>query len=181
MMSEATVTEEFSDDEVQDVRPPAFTDDALAASFADQYADSLRYVAALGKWLIYSGTQWSFDETLISRHHARMICRTASAQCNDKKIAKLIASAKTVRSIEHLAQADRRFAATVDQWDANPWLLNTQGGVVDLQTGKIRPHRPEDYLTKVTAVAPSRSCPIPTWKTFLARVTDNHAELIGFL
>ena len=35
------------------------------------------------------------------------------------------------------AKADRRHAATVDQWDADPWLLNTPGGVVDLRTGKI--------------------------------------------
>ena len=49
-----------------------------------------------------------------------------------------IASAKTVAAVERLAKADRRHAATVDQWDADPWLLNTPDGVVDLQTGKMR-------------------------------------------
>ena len=38
-------------------------------------------------------------------------------------------SAKTVYAIERLARSDRRLAATVDQWDADPWLLNTPDGV----------------------------------------------------
>jgi putative DNA primase/helicase len=164
-----------------DLRPPAFTDDALALSFADRYTNSLRYVAALGKWLVWDGAKWCFDETLIARDRARMVCREASVKCNDPKVAKLIASAKTVRSVEHLAQADRRFAATVEQWDANPWLLNTPGGVVNLETGRIQGHQPNDYLTKITAVAPEKSCPITNWQNFLRRVADGNTDLIAYL
>ena len=36
----------------------------------------------------------------------------------------------------------------------NPNLLNTPGGVVDLRTGKLRPHSSGDYMTKITAVGP---------------------------
>jgi hypothetical protein len=34
-------------------------------------------------------------------------------------------SAKTVAAVERLAKADRRLAATVSQWDADLWQLNT--------------------------------------------------------
>ena len=51
-------------------------------------------------------------------------------------------------------------AATTDQWDADPWLLNTPGGVVDLRTGADAPARPDDYMTKITAVAPGGDCPL---------------------
>ena len=60
-------------------------------------------------------------------------------------------------------------AATTDQWDANPWLLNTPDGTVDLKTGKQREHKVEDYFTRITAVGPGGDC--PTWKKFLERVT----------
>ena len=33
-------------------------------------------------------------------------------------------SAKTVAAVEMLARSDRRIAATVDQWDRDPWLFN---------------------------------------------------------
>ena len=61
-----------------------------------------------------------------------------------------------VAAVERLARADRQLAATVDQWDADPWLLNTPGGVVDLHTGQTRPHCPEGYLIKITTVGPDR-------------------------
>src|ERR1700733_8424335 len=78
-----------------------------------------------------------------------------------------------------MAKADRRIAARTDQWDCDPWLLNKPAGVVDLNTGKIRPASPEDYQTKMTAVAPGGDC--PTWLAFLDRVTGGNRELVGFL
>ena len=163
------------------LRPPEFTDDALALRFADRLADRLRYVAALGKWLLWDGARWAFDETLTTRDYARMVCRTASAECNEPKVAKLIASAKTIIAVERLAQADRRIAATVGQWDADPWLLNTPAGIVDLRTSEIRPHRSDCYMTKITGVAPDASCPTPIWRAFLTRVTDNDDTLADYL
>src|SRR5262249_22960439 len=72
-------------------------------------------------------------------------------------------------------------AATTDQWDVDPWLLNTPGGVVDLRSGKIRPARPEDYMTKIAGVAPDPNCPIPTWTEFLHRVMGGDKDLIAYL
>jgi putative DNA primase/helicase len=90
-----------------------------------------------------------------------------------------VASAKTVAAVERLARADRRLAATSNQWDANLWLLNTPEGTIDLRTGKMRPCDPEDYVTKITAIAPGGDC--PTWQKFLGRVTSDNQELIAFL
>ena len=128
--------------------PPEFADDALALKFTDEYADHLRYVAARRRWLIYTGTVWSVDETLHVMNLARDICRQESAKCQNAKTANLLASGKTIAAVERLARADRRHAATVDQWDCDPWVLNTPRGVVDLRTGQRRPTRPDDYMTK---------------------------------
>jgi putative DNA primase/helicase len=160
-------------------RPPAFSDEALALRFAERHASDLRYVAAWSKWLCWNGSRWEFDETALAINHARKICRAAGAECNDPKLAKAVASAKTVAAVERLARADRRLAATTDQWDSDPWLLNTPDGVVDLRTGKMRPHQPEDYMTKITAVGPGGNC--PQWHKFLDRITDGDRDLQAFL
>ena len=68
---------------------------------------------------------------------------------------------------------------TVDVWDKDPWLLNTPGGIVDLQTGKMLPHDPEQYITKITAVAPEGDC--PRWLRFLDEITGGNVELQQFL
>lgn len=160
-------------------RPPAFTDEALAMRFAERHADNLRFVAAWGKWLNWVGTHWRLDDTLLAFDLARAVCREAAAECNKEKIAAVLASAKTVAAVERLAKADRRLAATVDQWDTDPWLLNTPGGVIDLKTGRSSPHDPELHLTKMAAVAPGGTC--VTWLAFLDRVTAGDRELQAFI
>ena len=162
-------------------RPPAFSDEALALEFADRHAGDLRYVAEIGKWFAYDGVCWRIDKTKHAFNEARKICRETAAQCNDLKTSKVLASAKTVAAIIALASADRKIAATTDQWDADPWLLNTPSATIDLRNGLSRPRRPDDYLTKVTGVSPDKSCSIAQWRRFLDHVTGGNAELIAFI
>ena len=81
--------------------------------------------------------------------------------------------------VERLARADRRHAGTADEWDADIWLLNTPGGVVDLRTGRIRAHSRADRMTKVCTAVPEGDC--PTWRSFLSDVTGGDAELMVYL
>jgi putative DNA primase/helicase len=162
-----------------DIRPPGFSDDALALRFADRHADELRYVAKWSTWLCWDGTHWQFDDTLNAFDRARVICREAAAGCNDSRLTKELASGKTVAAVERLARSDRRLAATADQWDADPWLLNTPKGVIDLRTGIMREHCAGDYFIHMTAVAPKGEYPL--WRTFLERVTAGDKALQRYL
>ena len=169
------------DETADDPRPPAFSDDALALRFAEQHEKRLRYVAPWGKYFMWDGVRWVADNTLRTFDHVRKSCRVAAAECNKLKAATLITSAKTVAATERLMRSDRRLAATAEQWDTDPWLLNTPVGVVDLRSGEIRAAAPNDYMTKVTGVLPDNECPIPTWLRFLDRTTDGNSELVDFL
>ncbi|ESZ65712.1 phage/plasmid primase, P4 family [Mesorhizobium sp. L103C131B0] len=165
----------------EDTRPPAFSDEALALSFAAEHRDRYRYVAAWGKWMLFDGRCWKAEKTREAFDRARETCRRAAASCDDAQLGKVLASAKTVAAVERLAQSDRRLAATSDQWDADPWLLNTPGGVVNLRTGAMRKHRADDYMTKITAVAPSNDMDFPIFRAFLARTTHDDVGLQNFL
>ena len=160
---------------------PAFSEEALALLFAQRHAAERRYVSAWTKWFSFDGKQWTVDETRETWSLARKICREASTGVNKPREAKSIANAKTRAAVVSLAGEDRRLAATVDQWDADPWLLNTLGGVIDLRTGERRDHRAEDYMTKITAVTPDASCPISLWQAFLTTVTRDNKGLQAYL
>jgi putative DNA primase/helicase len=129
--------------------------------------------------LQWDGVRWQFDKDLSIFSLARKLCRAVAKACNKPKEAKAIASAKTVTAMVSLVRSDRRIAASVDQWDTDPWLLNTPGGVVDLRTGEMREHRPEDYLTKCTSVTPGGSC--PRYKQFLAEITGGDVEMQQYI
>ena len=146
-------------------------EDRLALAFAGERANDLRYVAPWGRWLAWDGTRWDFDDTLHTYDRIRDLCRDLSMK----------APARLVAAVEKLARSDRRLAATIDQWDHDHWLLNTPGGVVDLKTGVLRPHQLDDYMTKITSVAPDDAFLTPCWDAFLNLVTGNNKELISLL
>jgi hypothetical protein len=77
-------------------------------------------------------------------------------------------SAATRAAVVSLAREHTALAMHPDEWDADPWLLGTPGGVLDLRTGQLRVPRPEDYICMITAVAPGGDCPI--WKKTLAEI-----------
>ena len=57
--------------------------------------------------------------------------------------------AKLVGAVHTLARADRRLAATIEQWDTDPMLLNTPQGIVDLRDGTLRKSDPLAFCTKI--------------------------------
>lgn len=162
-----------------EVLPPKFSEGALALRFSATHASELRYVASAGKWFLWDGTKWAKERTLKVFHFARVLCRRMSRDCSKEGLARRLASAATAAAVEKLARSDRRHAATLEQWDADPWLLNTPDGTIDLRTGKIRAHRSQDYLTKLTAVGPGSGCPL--WHAFLRRVTGEDPQLEAYL
>src|ERR1700722_5086657 len=89
---------------------PAYSDEALALSFAAHYARDLRYVAKWTSWLSWAETHWRPDDILHAFDLARRIAREAAATCKHVKERKMIASAKTVAAVERLAKADERLA-----------------------------------------------------------------------
>ena len=155
------------------------TEDALALSFTRRYHRDWRYVAAWGRWLVWDGRRWRAEDTLAASDLIRHVCRHASVNANNPKIAAKLAASSTVGGVERLARADRRHAATTEEWDADPWLLNTPGGVVDLKTGRQRPHDRADRVTKITTAPPGGDC--PNWRRFLDKVTGGDQDLQAYL
>lgn len=163
------------------ILPPDFTEDEIALRFSKTFAPSLRYIAAWGKWMLWDGKIWRKDDTLRAFDLVRRHCRVMSAEATDMKVKQAMTSARMVAGIEKLVRADRRQATTAEDWDGNPWLLNTPGGVVDLTTGGLLPHKPSYHMTKTAAVAPDFGMKCPLWLTFLDKVTGNNRELVDYL
>lgn len=153
------------------------TEDALALTFVDQN-EGLRYVAAWGKWMHWNGQYWEDDDTKKTTDIVRRTLRQISRKSGGKQRRRL-ESKNTVSNVETLARSDRRIAAITDQWDKNPLLLNTPSGVIDLETGTNQAHNPNDYMTKITAAAPSGDC--PRWRSFLDEITNGDNELASYL
>jgi putative DNA primase/helicase len=98
---------------------PANSEEYLALTFIDRHEADLRFVSKWGQWLRWDGSRWESEETLHAFDMARLICREAANACNKASVAKTLASAKTVAAVERLVKADRKLAATFEQWDTD--------------------------------------------------------------
>ena len=121
-----------------DAPPPEYCDEALALRFATTHAETLRYIAAWGRWYEWSGVVWAPDDTLAAYDLVRHECRAAAADLTAhdtsttaKRQAANVASARVVAAVERLARSDRLLAATVGQWDSEREVFTTPGGTDD--------------------------------------------------
>jgi putative DNA primase/helicase len=159
-----------------------FTEDALALRFSERHANDLRYVALKNQWFRWDGARWSPEPTLLAFDLARRSCREDAEAYANGKAPDRVFTAKTIAAVQTLARADRRQAATLDQFDNDPWLMTAGEATIDLRTGRARPPHPNDFITRKALynAAPAGS-PHPLWTAFLLRITAGDEELIGFL
>lgn len=155
------------------------TEDGLATAFTRRYGEDWRYCAQWGKWLVWTGIRWNPDQLLYIQHLSRNICRAASFKADTPRLRARLASSSTISAVERIARSDPKHASMAEHWDADVWLLNTPGGVVDLRSGVIRSHDRADRMTKVCTAVPQGDC--PTWRGFLSDVTGGDAELMVYL
>lgn len=161
-----------------EVLPPEFADDALALNFSSHFGTVFRFVDAWGRWFRWDENVWRHDDTLTVYDLVRKTCRAYAVNA-PPAAQRSVTSGKTIASVEKLARSDRRHAATVNQWDSDPWLLNTPAGIVDLRTKEVLPHDPLHHMTKRTLVAPGGDCPL--WMKFLNRATNGDTDLQAYL
>ena len=170
----------FSDDDEADARPD-LSDDQLAIELgvAGFDTDAL-YVRLWGKWLFWNDSLWVEDETNACMTFTRKFLRAKAEQlivraqelldqaeaASDKKKAedamkwagrnaKRLRSAQTVAAVLKLATSNSTSAAKPEQFDAEPFLLATPSGTVDLHTGELQTSFREHYATKMTEVGPA--------------------------
>jgi putative DNA primase/helicase len=158
------------------------TEDGIALAFTKAHQDQLRYDHTRAAWFQWTGKAWRQDQIKLAFSWCRRTCRQLAKEAGveDGDLARL-ARAATAAAVERFAQSDEAFAVTSTIWDADPFLMGTPGGTLDLRTGEIREAIPEDHITKLAAIAPARSPDCPRWLAFLEQVTNGDHALIRFL
>lgn len=80
-----------------------------------------------------------------------------------------------------LAQSEPGVPTSPDQLDRNPYLLNCLNGTIDLKTGDLRPHNPQEFITKILPVEYDPKATCPQWINFLEVLFNRICDLISFI
>jgi len=167
------------------------TDIANGRRFADLAKEQLLWVPEWNSWLQYNSGIWKKDAKLLPAQIARKISKLVfqeAARSNDDDEESLLAkwglaSSKIdrMRAAIDLGKSEPGLYATPAEFDSDPWLLNCSNGVLNLQSGTLRPHSPSYRLTKQAPVAFDPEAKACRWEQFLQEVFLNDSELIAYL
>lgn len=151
----------------------------MAYRLAEAYRDRMLHVYGLG-WLHWADTRWVEDRTGYARRAVLDVLSVALAESiNDKPLRDAVARCESAGGIDGvllIASALVEFAATADDLDADPHLLNCANGTLDLRDRTLRPHNPADMLTKIATGAYLPGTRSPAWESFLERVLPDRDE-----
>ena len=154
------------------------TDIGLAARFAADHADALRYCHEQG-WLRWDSGRWTRDDLYpvqLAKQTARALATEAAATAPPRDAPRLVGTllaSRAVAAMVSLSQSE--LAVRTAALDADPAVLNVSNGTIDLLTGRLRPHRAADLLTKQSPVVYDPAAVCPQWAAFLARVLPDEA------
>ena len=156
--------------------PPS--EDAVALAFVRLHGSHHRYVPAWRRWIGWEGKRWAIDHDGTVFALIRSIVREAVGGTRHER---RLATANTIAGVERMARYDPAVITQPDALDADPWLLNTQSGIVDLRDGTRRPHDPAALMTRMTAAAPADAEGEELWSRFLIDITQGDSELSAYL
>jgi putative DNA primase/helicase len=153
---------------------------AVAELFVSRYAERMRFCHTTGDWYYWDEIRWKREKTGLAFNFAHQLAKAAAAAESDA-VQDKAGKANFAAGVERITRTDRQLAVTADKWDANPWLLGTPGGTVDLKTGILRRPLQADYITKITAIAPADTADCPLWRHYLRQVTRDNQPYIRLL
>jgi P4 family phage/plasmid primase-like protien len=153
-----------------------FSDARLAETIADEVlGDRFLWCKALG-WLGWSGQRWTSvtEEAVGEAVRQYVLRRFGQAVTVGKRDAvhgwQPMLGVGRLRAVLSLARGI--VERTADVFDADPDVLNTPGGVVDLRTGQIQPHDPDFLITKITSGAYRPGQTHPDWEQALTALPE---------
>ncbi len=172
--------------------PSTESEKALAREVFREHGHRIRYMASAKKWVVWDGRRWKDDVTKEAEEHVGLTldrlahellhCGGSEAEKRAVKMrAELLGSAHKREAVLRFVKTDQRIALTPEQLDADPLLLNTPVGMVDLRTLTVLPHDPLRLCSKTTGVGPDFEADCPVFKRFLSEATGGDQELEDYL
>lgn len=159
------------------------TDDGNALRFADAYRHSFKYIPERKTWAHWDGHKWDLEGgDAAAIEAAKTIARTLPTDDKaDEKHRQRSLSRTAIQSIATLASSIEGIYTPIASFDADPYVLNTPAGLVNLRTGTVSEPNPSVLCLRSTAVAPNWATSPTRWLNFLAETFAGEPELTDYV
>ena len=161
-----------------------FTDTANSSLLINVYGKDILWNFDNKIWMIWDGTVWKNDVKEQIRIFAEKVANDAleeaREQGNNLGIKNALRMLNTTGKNNMIREAAHHRGITNDECDKNKLLLNTQSGIVNLETGVLSQSNRDEHMTKVTTVGIDGGEP-KLWLKFLSEIFQNDKELINYV
>lgn len=167
------------------------TDDGNAILYVELHGHDVRFAVDAKQWYAWDGQRWQASADTLIEDRARQTTRALADLARDitddqQRVTALrhatsSGSANRIAAIPKLARSDSRIGVRTREFDADPYLLNTPTGILDLRTGVETPHRRDAYLSKQTRVGSNSGGAAPEWKEFVSWAMGGDPAMVEFL
>jgi putative DNA primase/helicase len=148
--------------------------EARAKITTDRMSDeAVRAVAEAARALLKAQTDTEKESAKAQRADAERALAHAKKSQDIRAVRRMLESARSEPQV--CLQVGR------EVFDRHPDLLNCANGTVELRTGKLREHRREDYLTRVTPIAYNPVAPRRGYIDFLNKIFRNSPNLREYI
>jgi putative DNA primase/helicase len=139
---------------------------------------NMRFCHKFKKWLVWDGKRWCIDETDRARRLAKDALlefhRQAMGDSDTEKFARDSMNERRITTM--LSSAATELYVIPDELDRQAYYLNCTNGTLDLMTGTLKPHSPEDLITKLCHVEYNPSAECPRFTAFLSRIMGDNPD-----
>lgn len=186
--------EELGEIEVNQLaREAKLSDVGNAEVFVDLFGDRFRYDHARKKWMVWvdgvgawrediSGySERAFMSTLRTRDVAALSLMDDKAK---KDLRNWVSTSESKSGIPNgLKRASnlKGIPIATAQFDADPILLNTAQGTLNLDTGEFYPPQAGDFLSRQSPVIYDSSAKAPRWEQFINEVFEEAPDMVQYV
>ncbi|QIF03837.1 phage/plasmid primase, P4 family [Roseimicrobium sp. ORNL1] len=158
-----------------------YNDNRNALEFLSRHHADVRYCWCRKQWVEWNGTSWELDPGAGMQERAKYfsedILRQA-AECSypmeGKELMKRgrdLGNLAEMKAMLVAASSDPRVSLrTMGMWDADPFLLGVENGVLDLQKCEFHPPQRGLMMTKSARVAYDAAATCPKWEAFVEQI-----------
>lgn len=168
------------------------TDWDRAKIFVDDHGDIIRYSYTMNGWYIWDGKRWKPDtngaiyqlaKTTIHNMYNDVL-PTIDDYDKKKKFTLSLVRAENQHALKAMldsASNEPNIPMDILDFDKQLNMINTNNGIVDLNTGKLLPHDKCYNMTKMLLLDYDRGAKCDTWLGFLNTTFQGDNELINFI
>jgi putative DNA primase/helicase len=153
-----------------------------AARFIFHHGQVYRHCPEMDKDMRFDGARWIMQRPQEALDLAGDTVRRMREQAKGEEEMEWAEKSEDAYRMKEMIQlASPLLSIPRKKLDADPFLLCTPAGIIDLQTGELREAKPEDFCTKITACGPDPDLPTPLWDTFLGEIFLGDTDLIHYM